>query len=103
MERWGFLFSAVSSPIVYFLTTTRAVCPNINPIMLCAYVCDVNYAVCYWGAFDINRMADNHNTQLTVMSIRPKLDGIVPILLENPEYANPDSTPPGQEYLNCVH
>ena len=34
MERWGFLFSAVSSPIVYFLTTTRAVCPNNNPIML---------------------------------------------------------------------
>ena len=48
MERWGFLFSAVSSPIVYFLTTTRAVCPNINPIMLCAHVCDVNYAVCYY-------------------------------------------------------
>ena len=47
MERWGFLFSAVSSPIVYFLTTTRAVCPNINPIMLCAHVCDVNYAACY--------------------------------------------------------
>ena len=32
MERWGFVFSAVSSPIVYFLTTTRAVCPNINPV-----------------------------------------------------------------------
>ena len=47
MERWGFLFSVVSSPIVYFLTTTRAVCPNINPIMLCAHVCDVNYAACY--------------------------------------------------------
>ena len=47
MERWGFLFSAVSSPIVYFLMTTRAVCPNINPTMLCAHVCDVNYAVCY--------------------------------------------------------
>ena len=47
MERWGFLFSAASTPIVYFLTTTRAVCPNINPIMLCAHVCDVNYAVCY--------------------------------------------------------
>ena len=47
MERWGFLFSAVSSSIVYFLTTTRAVCPNINPIMLCTHVCDVNYAACY--------------------------------------------------------
>ena len=47
MERWGFLFSAVSSPIVYFLMTTRAVCPNINPTMLCAHVCDVNHAVCY--------------------------------------------------------
>ena len=35
MERWGFLFSVVSSPIVYFFKTTRAVCPNINPIMLC--------------------------------------------------------------------
>ena len=46
MERWGFLFSVVSSPIVYFLTTKRAVCPNINPIMLCAHVCDVNYAAC---------------------------------------------------------
>ena len=47
MERWGFLFSAVSSPIVYFLTTTRAVCPNIHPIILCTHVCDVNYAACY--------------------------------------------------------
>ena len=47
MERWGFLFSVVSSPIVYFLKTTRAVCPNINPIMLCTHVCDVNYAACY--------------------------------------------------------
>ena len=34
MERWGFLFSVVSSPILNFLKTTRAVCPNINPIML---------------------------------------------------------------------
>ena len=49
MERWGFLFSVVSSPIVYFLKTTRAVCPNINPIMLCTHVCDVNYAACYSG------------------------------------------------------
>ena len=48
MERWGFLFSVVSSPIVYFLKTTRAVCPNINPIMLCTHVCDVNYAARYW-------------------------------------------------------
>ena len=48
MERWGFLFSVVSSPIVYFLKTTRAVCPNINPIMLCTHVCDVNYAACYY-------------------------------------------------------
>ena len=47
MERWDFLFSEVSSPIVYFLSTTNAVCPNINPIMLCAHVCDVNYAACY--------------------------------------------------------
>ena len=47
MERWGFLFSVVSSTIVYFLKTTRAVCPNINPIMLCTHVCDVNYAACY--------------------------------------------------------
>ena len=56
MERWGFLFSALSSPIVYFLTTTRAVCPNINPIMLCAHVCDVNYAMCHCS---INRPDDN--------------------------------------------
>ena len=49
MERWGFLFSVVGSPIVYFLKTTRAVCPNINPIMLCTHVCDVNYAACYWS------------------------------------------------------
>ena len=48
MERWSFLFSAVSSLIVYFLMTTRAVCPNINPTTLCAHVCDVNYAVCYY-------------------------------------------------------
>ena len=36
MERWGFLFSVVSSPIMYVLKTTRTgiVCPNINPIML---------------------------------------------------------------------
>ena len=47
MERWGFLFSVVSSPIVYFLKTTRAVCPNINPIMLCTHVCEVNYTACY--------------------------------------------------------
>ena len=49
MERWGFLFSVMSSPIVYFLTTLLAVCPNINPTILCAHVCDVNYAACYWG------------------------------------------------------
>ena len=30
IERWGFLFSVVSSPIVNFLKTTRAVCPNIK-------------------------------------------------------------------------
>ena len=47
MERWGFLFSVMSSLIVYFLTTLLAVCPNINQTMLCAHVCDVNYAVCY--------------------------------------------------------
>ena len=47
MERWGFLFSVMSSPIVYFLTTLLAVCPNINPTILCARVCDVNYAACY--------------------------------------------------------
>ena len=40
-------------------------------------------------------MADNHNTQLTVMSNRPELGGIVPILLEHTEYANPDSTSAG--------
>ena len=47
MEIWGFLFSVVSSPIAYFLKTTRAVCPNTNPIMFCTHVCDVNYAACY--------------------------------------------------------
>ena len=47
MERWGFLLSVVSSPIVYFLKTTQAVCPNINPIMFCTHICDVNYAACY--------------------------------------------------------
>ena len=47
MERWGFLFSVMSSPIVYFLTTLLAVCPNINPTILCAHVCDVNYAACF--------------------------------------------------------
>ena len=47
MERWGFLLSVVSSPIVHFLKTARAICPNINPIMLCTHVCDVNYAACY--------------------------------------------------------
>ena len=51
MERWVFLFSAVSSSIVYFLTTTRAVYPNINPIMLCVHVCDVNYAACYLNQY----------------------------------------------------
>ena len=47
MERWGFLFSVMSSPIVYFLTILLAVCPNINPTILCAHVCDVYYAACY--------------------------------------------------------
>ena len=51
MERSGFLFSVVSSPIVYFLKTRRAVCPNINPIMLCTHVCDVNYAACYYWLY----------------------------------------------------
>ena len=49
MERWGFLFSVMSSPIVYFLTILLAVCPNINPTILCAHVCDVNYAACYFS------------------------------------------------------
>ena len=49
LERWGLLFSVVSSPIVNFLKTTRAVCPNINPIMLCTHVYDVNYAAYYFG------------------------------------------------------
>ena len=48
MERWGFLFSVMNSPIVYFLKTTCAVCQNINLVMLCMHVCDVNYAACYW-------------------------------------------------------
>ena len=48
MERRGFLFSVMSSPIVYFLTTLLALCPNINPTILCAHVCDVNYAACYF-------------------------------------------------------
>ena len=48
MEKWGFLFSVMSSPIVYFLTILLAVCPNINPTILCAHVCDVNYAACYF-------------------------------------------------------
>ena len=47
MERWCFLLSVVSSPVVYFLKTTRAVSPNINPIMLGTHICDVNYAACY--------------------------------------------------------
>ena len=42
---------------MYFLKTTRAVCPNINPIMHCEYVCDVDYAACYyiscWIAFNL--------------------------------------------------
>ena len=32
---------------MYFLTTLLAVCPNINPTILCAHVCDVNYAARY--------------------------------------------------------
>ena len=55
MERWGFLFSVVSSPIVYFLKKTRAVCQNINPIMLCTHVCDVNYAACYCECYKCKR------------------------------------------------
>ena len=59
MEIWGFLFSAVSSPIVYFLKTTRAVCPNINPIMLCTHVCDVNYAACsLWPGLGLKRKSN---------------------------------------------
>ena len=61
MERWGFLFSVVSSPIVYFLKTTRAVCPNINRIMLCTHVCDINYAACYGAS------ASHANVAATVL------------------------------------
>ena len=35
---------------MYFLTILLAVCPNINPTILCAHVCDVNYAACYCNA-----------------------------------------------------
>ena len=38
----------VCTPIVYFLKTTRAVCPNTNPMMLCVDVHEVNYAACYY-------------------------------------------------------
>ena len=38
-----------------------------------------------WGVFDTDRMADNGNTQLTVVSNRPELGGIGLNLLENPE------------------
>ena len=41
----------MSSPIVYFLTILLAVCPNINPTTLCAHVCDVNHAACYWSEY----------------------------------------------------
>ena len=59
IERWGFLFFVVSSPIVYLLRRTRGVCPNINPIMLCTHVCGVNYAACNCAliaAGDFNRL-----------------------------------------------
>ena len=36
------------SLIVYFLKKTRAVCPNINPMMLCAHIRDVNCAASYF-------------------------------------------------------
>ena len=58
MERWDFLFSVMSSPIVYFLTILLAVCPNINPTMLCAHVCDVNYAVCYFDEGRAHQMRE---------------------------------------------
>ena len=32
---------------MYFLKTTRVVCPKINPMMLCAHIRDVNYAASY--------------------------------------------------------
>ena len=35
MERWDFLFSVMSSPIVYFLTILLAVCPNYISIQQC--------------------------------------------------------------------
>ena len=60
MERWDFLLSVVSSPIVYFLKTTRAVCPNINPIMLCTHVCDVNYAACYSNRLNRRSLIGHH-------------------------------------------
>ena len=63
MERWGFSLSVVSSPIVYFSKTTRAVCTNINPTMLCTHVCDVNYAACYCT----NHSKRNFNGQLHIV------------------------------------
>ena len=38
-------FCSELSNSVFFIDST--VCPNINPIMLCTHVCDVNYAACY--------------------------------------------------------
>ena len=35
------------SQIVYFRKETRAVCPNINPMMICVYDRDVNYLAPY--------------------------------------------------------
>ena len=70
MEKWGFLFSVVSSPIVYFLKTTRAVCPNINPIMLCTHVCDVSYAACYWDYKDNILFEIEPPTCIFMMAVR---------------------------------
>ena len=83
MERWGFLFSVMSSPIVYFLTTLLAVCPNINPTILCAHVYDVNYAACYCTCV---RVSDHTISYQGLLCCQKKLHYQYIIMKTNLEY-----------------
>ena len=58
---------------MYFLTILLAVCPNINPTILCAHVCDVNYAACYCVIRGmIGGTVPTSNIKIYINSLRPR-------------------------------
>ena len=92
-ERWGFLFSVMSSPVVYFLTTLLAVCPNINPTMLCAHVCDVNYAVCYLSLTACESCTSEENRKELSTYGKNYLPILFNIYTTEPKEGDPDKLP----------